>query len=292
MISTFSAVLTPFLIILIGFIFGKIFPYDLKIVSKTALWLMATIVTFTFINDYTPTLSQLKDYGIGMIILFFISLLITYFSKEKDIFLVSSVYVNSGYLGYPVLYSLWGERAMAYGVIYSLMNILIGSLLLPIFIGKKVNFKNILKLPYFYTLIVAFILGHLGISYRSIPEPLLNSLLMLKDSAIPFLLLFVGLSLSRIKFSKGSMLTISLSSLLRLIIIPVFGLIFSQVYKMHGEFGKVFVLESAMPVAVNSVILMDALGGDTPSMSLSVAVTTLLSIITLPIWAFVLEQIF
>ncbi|MBO8160209.1 MAG: AEC family transporter [Thermosipho sp. (in: Bacteria)] len=293
MIDVFLNILPPFILIFVGFILGKLFPYDLKIVSKIALWLMATVIAFTFINDYPPAISNLKDYGLGILIIFFISLIISrFFTKNKDVLLVSGAYVNSGYLGYPILFSLWGEKAMSYGVIYAAMNTIIATTLLPIFIGEKISLKNILKLPYIYTIVSAYILGIYGISYKMLPSPILEPILMIKNSAIPFLLLFVGLSLSKIQLKKTSIKSMIFSTILRLLIIPIFSLLFVNMYKLDPELSKVFVLESAMPVAINSVLLIDALNGDTSLTSLSVFTTTSLSIFTIPFWAFLLESIF
>lgn len=60
---------------------------------------------------------------------------------------------------------------------------------------------------------------------------------------------------------------------------------------MDNEFARVFVLESAMPTAINSVILIDAITGDASKISLTVAITTLLSAFTIPVWIIVLERI-
>ncbi|MBO8140153.1 MAG: AEC family transporter [Thermosipho sp. (in: Bacteria)] len=293
MIESFTNILPPFLLILIGYIFGRIFPFDIKIVSKISLWLLATTVAFTFINDYPPSLINLKDYGIGVLLVFLISFLFSRFSKtNRDVILTSGTYVNSGYLGYPILFSLWGEKAMSYGVIYAALNTIVASIFLPIFIGEKVNVKNVLKLPYIYTILAAYILGINGISYKMLPKPLFETVLMIKNSAIPFLLLFVGLSLSRIKFEKSSLKDALYSTVLRLVIVPVFSLVFIFIYNMDSELSKVFVLESSMPTAVNSVLLIDALNGNTSLISFTVFTTTLLSVITIPIWAFLLENIF
>ncbi|MDK2886485.1 MAG: malate permease [Thermosipho sp. (in: thermotogales)] len=293
MVNTFSNILPPFFLILIGYVFGKIFPFDIKIVSKISLWLLATTIAFTFINDYPPSLANLKDYGIGILIVFFISYLFSRFSKtNREVILTSGTYVNSGYLGYPILFSLWGEKAMSFGVIYAALNTIVASLFLPIFIGDKVNFKNIFKLPYIYVITIAYVLGINGISYKMLPNPIFETIVMIKNSAIPILLLFVGLSLSRIKFEKSSFKDAFYSTILRLIVIPIFSLIFVYFYKMDSELSKVFVLESSMPTAVNSVLLIDALNGNTSLISFTVLTTTLFSIITIPIWAMILDKLF
>ncbi|WP_126992497.1 AEC family transporter [Thermosipho globiformans] len=292
MINAFLTILPPFLIIMLGYIFGKIFPYDIKIVSKISLWIMASILSFTFINDYPPKLSYLKSYGLGILFLFVLFYILSFaFKKDRFLILTNSIYINTGYLGYPILYSIWGEKAMSYGVIYSVINMLVASIVLPSFIGEKINFKNILKLPYLYVITFAYLLSIFGISYKELPFPFLETINMLKSSAIPFLLIFTGLSLSRIKIKSVNFNTVIFSTIIRLILYPAFALIFVFLSKMDSEFARVFVLESAMPTAINSVILIDAITGDSSKISLTVAITTLLSAFTIPVWIIVLERI-
>lgn len=292
MINAFLTILPPFLITIVGYIFGRIFPYDIKIISKISLWIMASVLSFTFINDYPPKLSYLKSYGLGILFLFILFYILSFaFKKDRFLILTNSIYINTGYLGYPILYSIWGEQAMSYGVIYSVINMLVASIVLPSFIGEKINFKNILKLPYLYVITFAYLLSIFGISYKQLPVPFLETINMLKNSAIPFLLIFTGLSLSKIKIKSVNFYTVIFSTIIRLILYPAFALIFVFLSKMDNEFARVFVLESAMPTAINSVILIDAITGDASKISLTVAITTLLSAFTIPVWIIVLERI-
>ncbi|ACJ76240.1 transporter, auxin efflux carrier (AEC) family [Thermosipho africanus TCF52B] len=292
MINAFLTILPPFLIIIVGYIFGRIFPYDIKIISKISLWIMASVLSFTFINDYPPKLSYLKSYGLGILFLFILFYILSFaFKKDRFLILTNSIYINTGYLGYPILYSIWGEQAMSYGVIYSVINMLVASIVLPSFIGEKINFKNILKLPYLYVITFAYLLSIFGISYKQLPVPFIETINMLKNSAIPFLLIFTGLSLSKIKIKSVNFYTVIFSTIIRLVLYPAFALIFVFFSKMDNEFARVFVLESAMPTAINSVILIDAITGDASKISLTVAITTLLSAFTIPVWIIVLERI-
>ncbi|MBT1247846.1 MULTISPECIES: AEC family transporter [unclassified Thermosipho (in: thermotogales)] len=285
-------ILPPFVIILIGFLFGKIFPFDIKILSKISLWIMANTLTFTFINDYPPSLSQLKTYGSGIIILFIIFYFISLpFKENKSLLFTNSVYINTGYLGYPILLSVWGEKALSYGVIYSVINMILGSIFVPMFLDKKISLKNTFKLPYIYVIILAYILSLLGINYRNFPKPILETILLLKNAAIPVLLLFVGLSLSKITINKINHKLLLSTTLIRLFIYPFFALIYVIIFHMEKNLGKVFILESAMPTAINSVILIDALTGDSSDISFTVAITTLFSAFTIPVWVFLIEKI-
>jgi len=115
---------------------------------------------------------------------------------------------------------------------------------------------------------------------------------MLKGSAIPYLLLYVGLSVSRVKMGKHLSkmgLTILTN---KLFIAPLIALGFATLYGLNGLEGKVFVLETAMPTAINSVVLISALNGDSETVGFGVTITTFFAILTLPVWTVMLEKLF
>ncbi|PLV59166.1 AEC family transporter [Thermotoga sp. KOL6] len=291
--TTFTAILPSFFIILIGYTVGKIFSREaMGLASKIAIWVMVPTVTFTFVNEFTPSVSNLKDFGIGMVILsLFFYLYSRFFREKKDLVFVTSVASNAGYLGYPILLSLWGEEALALGVVYAFLIVLMYTIL-PAFLGKKLEFKNLLRLPYIYVLPIAFLTGKLGWHYKDLPPYILSTVQMIKGSAIPYLLLYVGLSVSKVKVGKHLLKIGATIIFNKLVFAPLIALGFVVIYKLNGLAGKVFVLETAMPVAVNSVVLLAALNGDDETAGFGVTVTTFFAVFTLPIWAIILESIF
>jgi len=77
----------------------------------------------------------------------------------------------------------------------------------------------------------------------------------------------------------------------RLMLIPLIMIAFAIVLKPLE--AKVFILESAMPIGVNSVVVINTFKKeDTPKAGVTVALSTLLSLFTLPLWAYILEKIF
>lgn len=292
--TTFSAIIPSFLIILIGYTLGKVFSEETTgLASKVAIWVMVPTVTFTFINEYTPSFSTLGEFGLGVAIIFVIFYLYSrLFKEKKEVIHVTAVTANVGYLGYPILLSLWGEEALSLGVVYATLNIIMFSAVLPMFLGEKVNIKNLFRLPYVYALIAGFLTGKLGWSFRELPEWLVNAILMLKQSAIPYLLLYVGLSVSKLKLGRhlskiGGIIVVN-----KLFLAPLIALVFALIYGLEGLTAKVFVLETAMPAAVNAVVLTSALGGDSETVGYGVTLTTFFAIFTLPVWAVILERIF
>ncbi len=295
--NTFDAIAPSFILMFVGFIYGKIFKDDLSLFTKIATWLMAPVVTFTFINNYVPNPSDLVVYAIGLFLTFIVSLFISKLhGNDSDLAFISNMYVNSGYLGYPVLLALWGEKALALGVVYSFLNVLYGSTLIPIFITGKLQIKNLFKLPFIYALILGWGLGVFGLNYKSLPTSLVTVVNNISNMAIPFLLLQIGISISRLDFknSKGftKYLTITFE---KLIILPLVFVPMSLVLKNLFEplQIKTFILETAMPIALNTTVVIASFRKEKlDEMSLLVAITTIFSVITLPFWAFVLDKLF
>ncbi|HOK33720.1 MAG TPA: AEC family transporter, partial [Fervidobacterium sp.] len=275
--QAFNAVLPSFVMIFVGYIYGRIFKdKDINIVNDIATWLMAPLVTFTFTNDYVPSIDVLLKFGGGFAILFVVSFLISRLhKKDRELFFTGNVYVNSGYLGYPVLLALWGEEALALGVVYSFVNVLFGSTFLPAMIRGRFEWKNVVKLPFIYAIAAGWILGLMGISYKALPTGILTGFNWLRDMAIPFLLLQVGLSISKISFEKSDLAHYLILCAERLVLIPLIMVAFSLILKPFE--AKVFILESAMPIGVNSVVVINTFKKeDTPKAGVTVALSTLL----------------
>jgi len=290
--QAFSAVLPSFVMMFIGYIYGKIFKDDISIFNKIATWLMAPVVTFAFMNDYVPSTSILIRYGIGFTVMFLLSFGLSRIHKEdREIFFTGNVYVNSGYLGYPVLLALWGEEALALGVVYSFVNVFFGSTFLPALIRGKFELKNILRLPFLYAIVLGWGLGVIGVSYKQLPVGLLTAFNWLRDMAIPFLLLQVGLGISKIELKVSSIKDYAQISFERLVLIPI--LMFPIVFLFSPMEAKAFLLECAMPIGVNSVVVIGAFKRElVPKAGMTVAITTLFSLLTLPVWAYVIEKVF
>ncbi|MGC9771177.1 hypothetical protein SAMN04488510_11654 [Fervidobacterium changbaicum] len=290
--QAFNAVVPSFIMMFVGYMYGKLFKDDITLFNKIATWLMAPVVTFAFMNDYIPTTGVLLRYGLGFSVMFILSFLLSILHREeREIFFTGNVYVNSGYLGYPVLLALWGEEALALGVVYSFINVFFGSTFLPALIRGKFELKNVLKLPFLYAIILGWGLGMAGISYKQLPVGVLTAFNWLREMAIPFLLLQVGLGISRINFETSTIKDYVFIVLERLLLVPLVLLPIALLFEPLE--AKVFLLECAMPIGVNSVVVIGAFKKELVSKAgMTVAITTLFSLITLPLWAYVIERIF
>jgi predicted permease len=74
-----------------------------------------------------------------------------------------------------------------------------------------------------------------------------------------------------------------LATSLRLLVAPLLGFLVAWFLGLRGLDLQVFIIQSAMPTAVNSVILVTEFGGDAARVAKTVVTTTVFSFLTLPL---------
>ena len=288
-----DVILPVFIVMGSGFLVGKIFKGKDEIFSKVTLWIFSSVITFTFMNDNPPALQTLGKYfwGFLAIMAYNVVLFRLIFKKgDSDVYFLTSLFGNTGYLGYPVLGAAFGDRGIAYGVIYSFVSVslvnTIGIALLMKDIKKGID--NLLKLPFVYSIALGMVLGYLGMNWRNFPTPFSMAIGDIKKAAIPVIMVFLGYSLSKVKLSKENLKVMTLASVHRLFAVPMIAFLVSKFIGMEGLEKIVFVVESAMPTAMNVVVISAALKKKPDLMSSVVALSTALSAFTLSLWIFLM----
>ena len=290
-----NVILPVFLVVGSGFIVGKIFKGSGEIFSKVTLWVFSSVVTFTFMNENPPNTSDLMKYLWGFIAIFAYNLVLfrwIFRNKENsDVYFLTSLFGNTGYLGYPVLGSAFGNVGIAYGVMYSFVSVTLVNTFGIAFLIKdfKKSVQNLLKLPFIYSIVLGMGLGYMGIHWKNFPKPISAAIADIKGAAIPVIMVFLGYSLSKVRLTKENLVTMTLASLHRLFIIPVIALVMSELLGMRGLLRSVFIVESAMPTAMNVVVISSAINKKPDLMSSVVAISTAISAITISVWIYILR---
>jgi predicted permease len=212
-------------------------------------------------------------------------------NENSDVYFLTSLFGNTGYLGYPVLGAAFGNPGITFGVIYSFVSVTLVNTFGIAFLMKDVkkSVHNLLKLPFVYSIVTGMTLGYLGVNWKNFPAPLSLAIGDIKEAAIPVIMVFLGYSLSKVRLSKRNIQTMSLATLHRLFAIPLLALLISYLIGLKGIERSVFVVESAMPTAMNVVVISAALKKKPDLMSSVVALSTALSAITLSVWIYFLR---
>lgn len=208
---------------------------------------------------------------------------------------------NIVFLGFPLLDALFpGGEAILYAALYQLvMNTVLwtyGIYKLNPAQNEK-GFRNLKKLVNPNT--IALVIGLLMMIFKlRLPDIIYNPLAGLGSTTLYLAMLYIGILLAKIKivgmFKKRDVLILSLNKLL---IIPVILIMLIQLIlnflsvKMDETAFSVIILEASMPCMIILVLLAKRFGSDDSKAMENFVVSTILSIISLPIVIYLIQLI-
>lgn len=290
-----TQVIILFLIILVG-----VYAKKRDIISKeankklTSLLLEVTaplLVITSFSFDYSPELLKnaiivfifgMLIHGFGALIGMF--LYKKYPVKKQQILKFVTTFSNCGFMGFPILLSLYGRIGIFYGSIFLMsFYIYIWSYGVMVFKGKGGGWKNIKKAFINPGMIAVYIGLPIFLFSIKLPTPLFSAMEMVGSMTSPLAMLIIGAILADVNFKsifKGS--GTYYASFIRLIVIPLIAFGVLTLLGLKGDILGICIILVAMPAAANSAIFAERLDGDAEYASKVVAVSTLLSVITIP----------
>jgi predicted permease len=119
----------------------------------------------------------------------------------------------------------------------------------------------------------------LNVAVVELPLQLGETLRQLGQAAIPVALIVLGMQLATTRLAVGAYELAATG--LRLLVAPLMAYLVAQGLALAPLDTQVLVLQSGMPVAVNSVVLVSEFGGDPSEVARIVALSTLVSPLTL-----------
>lgn len=203
---------------------------------------------------------------------------------QKGVWRYALAFPNVGFIGYPVAVALFGPEALFYAVVlalpFNLMSFALGPLLLTG--AKRFQLRQVFS-PCVVASLLALALALSGLR----PPALLGEMLdFVGGITVPLSLLLVGSLLAGLPagqvFASPRLWVLSA---LRLLVMPVALWLVLRGMDLGYIVLGVAVTQMAMPAAVNGSMLCMEYGGDTRCMAQITFVSTLASIVTIPIIA-------
>ncbi|MGC9458162.1 MAG: AEC family transporter [Halothiobacillaceae bacterium] len=204
--------------------------------------------------------------------------------------LLASGFPNATYLGLPVLESLFGDTGRAIAVQYDFfactpLLLSLGILLAVRFGSNRAEAANpllaLLKVPSLWAAALAISLNLAGAPY---PDWLGSVLDRLAAGVVPIMLIALGMSLQLSALRPASLLRVSPAIVIQLALMPAVVLATASTLGLSGTMLVGTVLEAAMPVMVLGLVLCDRYGLDTSLYATTATASTLLALVTLPLW--------
>ena len=219
---------------------------------------------------------------------------------QSGIFTFMLMFGNTGFIGFPVLSGLFGQEAVLYGAlcdaVYNVFMFTIGiAIIKPA--EEKRDARTMLKQavkeslnPCFFGLVIGLVLF---IGRITLPDIIAGPLEAIGNITSPLAMLVIGTHLASISFKElFSAKHAYVVCLLKLIITPLIGLVFVKLIVGTGSLlASAIVIESAMPVAMCSVIFSEQYKADVDFAVKGVMLTTVMCIVTIPIFAILLQYV-
>ncbi len=213
---------------------------------------------------------------------------ITHRSEDQGVVGFALMFGNVGFIGYPVVASIFGHQAVFYAAVLNVVNTFavftVGTMLVMGGRGvyqfhKKVLWSTPMLAAYLAMLIVAF-----DIDY--IPRVISQPLTMIGQITVPAALLIIGSSMSHL--STRTMLgdrTVYATSLFRIALLPLALYFLCTLLGFSPLVVSINTVVIAMPVATYGTILCLKYERDTTLITELTFITTLLSVVTIPLVA-------
>lgn len=206
--------------------------------------------------------------------------------KKRNVFEAMLTFSNLGFMGIPVINAIYGAQAIFYISIFMIpFTILVftyGILLLSEQEEKKMEWKKIIS-----PVVIASILA-LAIYFLQIPTPTImnETISMLGSVTTPVAMVVLGVTLAQIPLKEVFLdYRQYVFAGVKLLILPVIVYGLCHPFISNKLLLGVMVIVSGMPVATNVALICTEYGGDSKEVAKGTFITTVLSIVTIPILA-------
>jgi len=254
------AVISIYFFILIGFIAKKIFSeLNEKSFVIISVYFLQPFLTLWGLTIKPIDFNALKAPIIYLTIIF-TSLIFTYLLsktlsyKDRSIATITALIGNTGNLGIPLSFALWGEIGAFYATLLNLTNMFFIYMFGIFFYAGKFNIENakkIFKIPIIYVAAIALFLNYMHINLSSISQ----MLQMGAYSSMVIQLIIFGIYTANIKIKKIPLKLSIIISFEKFILIPIIGYIILNFLNIDNTLAKIILLEISVPIAVNNVNL-------------------------------------
>tara|TARA_B100001173_G_scaffold290533_1_gene281218 strand:- start:18 stop:656 length:639 start_codon:yes stop_codon:yes gene_type:complete len=190
---------------------------------------------------------------------------------------------NTGNMGIPICLFAYGELGMGIAAAISSLVVML-HFTLNIFLAKRAfDFQTIFKSPAFYAIIITVLFLYFELPF---PQFVMNTVMLLAYGMIVMILMSLGVALTQMKvFSFRDAIITSTG---RVIIGPLIGFMLIKIFNLSGISAGVVLIQSAMPSAILCYLVASMYSPKeiVDNISSTIVVSTLMSLITIPIALF------
>lgn len=309
MLNSFNSVLTIFIMIGIGFILTKKGFFDKKTSKLFSKLVINVSLPLMMVVNIPMRFSKEELFNsLNGIIVAFVSIITTYViavliskilkidEEKRGIFCTMITFSNAIFIGLPVNVSLFGEASATYVFLFYIANTSLfwtlgvnsirsgNSNSTKRFSGIE-SIKKIFAPPF-----IGFIIGIMLVLLEiKLPVFIINSFRYIGNLTTPLSMFFIGTVIYSIDFKQIKLDKCSYIVLVgRFLIAPLVMFISLKLFELPIVLKNVFIIEATMPIITQAALVSEFYEINAEYAALMVGLSTVLSILIIPIYTFIL----
>lgn len=278
----------------VGFFLGKKDILDKK-TSKSISWIVVNICNPALMINAGLSEDRLEESvlyktfaiaGVFYLVLLIVGAILPYIlaDRQNKIYSLMIVFGNVGFMGYPLLQAMYGPKAVLIASIFNLYyGILIYTYGVMIVSGRKFS-KDCLKLIINPGVIAGILELVIYFMKLRLPSFIEDSVGMFSNLTAPLSMMVIGATFVELSLKKLLKdWRIMIFTLIRLIILPLLMFPAFKYFATDSLLLAVCLVMVAVPVGSMTVMMAQQYDGDISTSSKGVAISTLLSVVTMPL---------
>lgn len=294
----FQTMLKLFLLLILGFVLFKCHIFDEytnKKISALIVNVASPMLIISSIAGVEGSNKSIVFLMIGAGILMYIGFIILgkiinrifpFPKKDWPVYECMVVFANTGFMGYPVLLDVFGQEAVFYAsLIHMAFNFFVYTYAIMCLTKGddsefKLNFKQLLT-PGIILIFVGIFIYLFDIQ---LPSVLMDTISSVGSLTAPLSMMMIGSSLAvyPIKDSFTDWRSY-VFAFVRLMIVPFVTMIMCRLLHIDAYYANITIITNAMPVGSMVLMLATQYNANVKIVTRNIVVSTLLSVITIPI---------
>lgn len=273
--------------------------------SKLLLYVcQSALVIYTFAGtEFSPDrLASLGKFAIATLLIHAVMLLGAFLVLRRKydtagarISTIAVSFANAGFFGIPIIEAIMGDAAsglIVYTTVYSLVMNLLGWTVGSGIISRSRKYISVKKLfvnPYMISTIVAI---PLFVFSPEVPSQIMNMITILGKATSPLSMMIIGMRLATVEVKKLFCdVRVYLTAAAKLVVMPLIAFALIYFFPIDSAAKATFFIVTACPSASIVLNFSELIGEGQKEAVSSVLMSTILSIVTLPLLMLLLSFI-
>jgi len=234
-------------------------------------------------------LAAMSGIATGLVVIGLLFRFINVSNAQKGALLLAASFPNATYLGLPVLEQVIGTHSRSFALQYDFFActpilLTFGILIAHHYGSTKVEvhpLRELRKIPALWAVILGIILNLSDVPQANIIHSVLS---LLSGAVVPLMLIVLGMSIRWASLHLRYMPVLLPIAVTSLVLVPIMVMTVSHLIGIEKEISIMLILLGGMPTMVFGIVICERYHLDTELYAAAVTLTTVASLVTLPLW--------